>query len=858
MPASKVKSLSSLFRLAAEKTIKSASKEVNLKRIVPSLDPSSSAFASSDRVVESLKAFSRSKRMPDSEAVCIDTSKLDRAPPSDNPEKELTKEISSILCGDISLVRTCSPDSSMVNNDQRMESHLEIPWFSSNLPTDTSIHQKEISRCRKQKWIFRNTQTRRFDRLIRLCAEKLGASTTLQVLGKLGRESGVKEYNALIGICIDEARKIDDEEVLLKQIYKAYQLFKSMCEQGFQLDEETYGPLLMFLIDMEMVEEFQVFCGVIRNENPDSISRLAYYEMLLWIRAGNDDRIKELCDYIASNDDDDQHNFRENYLLALCDSDRKEELLTLLEIIDITKFKFLHLTNIFKSMGRLFLESFMEKFILALKSCDIGAENISDLIYNYAVSVPNLAVEDVISKFNRLHEKLELLPCSASYTKLISYCCDSSKVHVALDVLDQMPEAGLSLSIETIHSMLHACEESCDYNLVHRIYLLICQHNLKPSAETFRSMINLCARMKDFAGAYNMIKDSAEMNLRPTSGMYNSIMAGFFREKNTFGALMVLKKMEDAGVKPDSDTFMYLIGNCDREEDIAKYYEELKHSGVKISKQIFMALINAYAACGQFEKAKQVVLDKRVPIKSLSEIKSVLVSALVSKGHISDALNIYEEIKDAECNLEPKSVVYLMEGLQTEGELSRLLQLLDELKDPGFWIDGCFTTILYCVQYKHLDSIVHLLKQLKDKFSDDDAGREVLFDEVFCKIAETEPIDVQFGLDLLQAIKEELLVRPSRKSLDFLLGACVNAKDLHGSRLVWKEYQTAGLPYNGFNYLRMYQALLASGDYKSAKDMLKKVPKHDAQVRCLIKACQATYIMPASFKGKKTKGMARK
>jgi len=33
---------------------------------------------------------------------------------------------------------------------------------------------------------------------------------------------------------------------------------------------------------------------------------------------------------------------------------------------------------------------------------------------------------------------------------------------------------------------------------------------------------------------------------------------------------MVLKKMEDAGVKPDSDTFMYLIGNCNREEDIAK------------------------------------------------------------------------------------------------------------------------------------------------------------------------------------------------------------------------------------------------------------------------------------------------
>ncbi|KAF5940485.1 hypothetical protein HYC85_021652 [Camellia sinensis] len=41
--------------------------------------------------------------------------------------------------------------------------------------------------------------------------------------------------------------------------------------------------------------------------------------------------------------------------------------------------------------ARLLLESFVKKFILELKSCDIGAENTSDFIYNYAISMPNLA-----------------------------------------------------------------------------------------------------------------------------------------------------------------------------------------------------------------------------------------------------------------------------------------------------------------------------------------------------------------------------------------------------------------------------------------------------------------------------------
>lgn len=32
----------------------------------------------------------------------------------------------------------------------------------------------------------------------------------------------------------------------------------------------------------------------------------------------------------------------------------------------------------------------------------------------------------------------------------------------------------------------------------------------------------------------------------------------------------------------------------------------MKRSGIQFTKHVFMALVNAYAACGQFEKAKQV------------------------------------------------------------------------------------------------------------------------------------------------------------------------------------------------------------------------------------------------------------
>lgn len=56
----------------------------------------------------------------------------------------------------------------------------------------------------------------------------------------------------------------------------------------------------------------------------------------------------------------------------------------------------------------------------------------------------------------------------------------------------------------------------------------------------------------------------------------------------------------------------------------------------------------------------------------------------------------------------------------------------------------------------------------------------------------------------------------------------------------------------------MYQVLLASGDHKSAKILLNKIPKDDIHVRCVIKACQTSYITSKSTKGKKKNKVKRK
>ncbi|XP_027911022.1 pentatricopeptide repeat-containing protein At4g04790, mitochondrial-like isoform X3 [Vigna unguiculata] len=745
-----------------------------------------------------------------------------------------------------------------VDHEEKRKSAVEIPWMPDLCHGNLLVKRKGVVRERKHKWIFKYSSDDRFDRLIKVCAAKLGTTKTVNVFGHLGRKTGVKEYNALLKVCIEKARATDDEHIAVNEMSKAFHLLKSMRDSGYPLEEQTYGQLLWYISDMGLVQEFQLFSDVIKAENPGSASRLGYYEMLLWLRVDNEEMIRDICEFITVDDRENTSALRVSYLMALCESDRKKQVLDVVKNVDIKLLSAECIVNIFQSLGRLQQESVADDILLDLRARDYDEDKISNFIVSYALSIPNLAVEDIIAKVNNMHELLELLPSSSSYEKLILHCCGLDKVGDALDIVEQMCDAGFNLSTGVLQFILQICEESFEYILVHRIHSIICRYHLALNGEICRCLVHFCVRIKDFEGAYKIIGDLEEMNVKLKTNMYNAIMAGYFREKNISAGLRVVKHMQDANVPPNSQTFCYLIHNCETEEDIMKYCDEMKQSGIQPTKQVFMALVNSYAACGKLEKAKQVLLDPNIPDKNINEIKSVLVAALASHGQLSEALLVYEQIKKAGHKLEPKAATSLIEELtQHNGELDRLLLLLKEVSDLDYWVDGCFKVIVYCARNKNLSSTILLFKQLKDTFRNDEMVMEALFDGVFSAIAESESTHLQIGLDLLWAIKDELGLWPSRQCLDFLLSACANAGDLNNARLIWREYEIAGFPYNVLSYLRMYQALLAAGDVRSASFMLKKIPRDDAEVCSVIIACQETYCALDSLGEKKKQGESK-
>ncbi|GJN18922.1 hypothetical protein PR202_gb06134 [Eleusine coracana subsp. coracana] len=623
----------------------------------------------------------------------------------EDPPHALTKALMSVLD-----VRCSEPDdmeesrSSEVSAEDSEDAEsvvenkiLDIEWFASSQLKDPLMHwRREVSREKKKQYIFKNTESRRFTKLMQICAKKLGAESTLEFFGKLGRDTGVKEFNALIRACLSKAR-----------------------------------------------------------------------------------------------------------------------------------------------------------------DCKSTDGDISSLIFYYAANIPNMTVEDIVIAFHEWHEKFEVLPSIAAYDKIISICCNALQTRLALDVADRMCKSNSDVPIESFHPIIHACEQRCELDM--------------------------------FEGAYSILTDAEESREISTTSLYNAIMLGYYREKNHNGAQMVMAQMHIAGVKPDSETFSYLIMNCESEENISKEHiqtegqldimyqllEELIDSSSWFeggSRALLYCVQNNYleAAIDLLKQLKEkdetstyMVIDKTrlaldvadrmcksnsdVPIESFHPI----IHACEQRCELDMFEGAYSILTDAEESREISTTslynaimlgYYREEHIQTEGQLDIMYQLLEELIDSSSWFEGGSRALLYCVQNNcvqnnYLEAAIDLLKQLKEK---DETSTYMVIDKVFGQIWDVEPTKLDLGMKLLHAIKD-LRLNISRTSLDFLLSACVKAKDSQQAQKIWTEYESAGLPHNVLTSLRMYQALFSSGSRKAAKKLLKTIPKEDAHVRYIIESCHIQY-----------------
>ncbi|GLJ21203.1 hypothetical protein SUGI_0388280 [Cryptomeria japonica] len=708
--------------------------------------------------------------------------------------------------------------SEQVSQDSALDSLLNIPWFPlpiKHLPEDyhktysppyripsdtTSSRRKELSRERKKKRVIKTMQKYRFGELIKTYGKMIGGEVNLDILGELGRESGLREYNAMIEVCVNKAKETADEKGSLKQLNTASTVFERIREQGMQPDKFSYRPLFAYVANKGMAEEF--YCLVQQMEEDGvNISDIGYFEMVLWIKDGNKDEVVGLCDQVLRSESDKGSALADGFLLALSENDWTEEALGLLEKVEITQVSALVcLISIFKWLGRARLQERAEKYIHALKTKGTEQDSLSDFMCEYALSLMDMELEEIILIFKGMHEHLGVQPSSSSYNKLIEHYCGTFKVHMAVDLIEEMCKAGLNVSAETFHPILHACERTNELELVPLTYAVMRNYGLQPTGETVKYVVNSFLKMKNFKAVYNLLEEMRELKIRPTVHLYNSIMAAYFRENNDSQAMAILKEMEDADLKPDAETYSCLIYHSKSLKTSEKHLKKMKRLNIPPSKHVYMALINVYVNHDKISKAKEIVKDQRDEDYSI-EITSTLITALASNGRVSEAFEIYEEIKKVGQVPEPKAIRILIEHLGMQSKFSEMFRLLNEYRDKQDWYSVCSKIVLCCIEHRQISHAIDVLQQLKVR---EKSSVDIVCNEIFSLVCDSNTAKLEDCLALLEAMRKEIFVQPSRTALDFLLSACVSRKDSYTAKLILKEYTNEGFPFNVVTLLRFH------------------------------------------------------
>lgn len=190
------------------------------------------------------------------------------------------------------------------DDETASENELDTEWIPSLSHHNLSLRRKEIVQDRKLTWSFSTCQGGRFNRMVNMCAKKVGIEAASDIFGKLGVPKGAAEYDAILKVCVETARLDNTETVIIEQLNKAFMYFKSMKEHSFKLEEDIYGPFVSYLIEMDMVEEFYFFSDIIKDVNPSTSPRLGYYEMLLWITVDDKEKVRDLCHYMMTEECD--------------------------------------------------------------------------------------------------------------------------------------------------------------------------------------------------------------------------------------------------------------------------------------------------------------------------------------------------------------------------------------------------------------------------------------------------------------------------------------------------------------------------------------------------------------------------
>ncbi|KAL6073169.1 Chlororespiratory reduction 2 [Balamuthia mandrillaris] len=240
----------------------------------------------------------------------------------------------------------------------------------------------------------------------------------------------------------------------------------------------------------------------------------------------------------------------------------------------------------------------------------------------------------------------------ASWTAMIQACTQCGHEKEALELLQQMQQAGMQPDPPIYAIILKACGSMKDLETGKQVHAQLLHQGLLPDVMLSTALISMygkCGRIDEARAVFTAMKERNVVTW--TSMIVAEIQCGNGKE-----ALELFQQMQQAGVSPNSFTYTSVLKACGSIADLEtgkQVHAQLLHHG-SLNLPESNALINMYGKCGQVGDARAVFLGMKQR-NVLTWTSMVAVHGMHGQGR--EALAAFEEMQQQ--GLQPNDITFI-------------------------------------------------------------------------------------------------------------------------------------------------------------------------------------------------------
>ena len=264
-----------------------------------------------------------------------------------------------------------------------------------------------------------------------------------------------------------------------------------------------------------------------------------------------------------------------------------------------------------------------------------------------------------------------------------------------LDLLEEMNSIGLSPSVHTYTSLMHALMRGWKLDEVLKLYDRMRNEQLSPNVITYSTLISAYGKLRRWRQVLLTLQQMSDEGVKPNLWTYNNVMFALNSSQQWNRTLEVYNWLSKEDVRMNTFSYNAVLNACSQLNDFSRAIavaSEMRANAVRRDEFTYGALMAVSERTGNWQQALELLHEAYE--SSSCSISTVMcntaISACVQAGEWQQALSIHEWMPNAECMPDVVTHTVMLGALNQGGMWHSALSLAMKMSSDSASVDRIF------------------------------------------------------------------------------------------------------------------------------------------------------------------------